>query len=165
MASQILSGASNPSYTNNTGQNVRIIINYMYSDSNDVITLNWAGVSITEGSIEAIGKNIASATAFYGDLFLLPFSFFRWWWRKEWSSTNPRAAISCQNVSIKIPTTEVEFTRGRGGFFRWLRENSSELSGFSISVALPLELYLAPGQTFSAVCGPYNIVAIKEDGT
>ena len=29
MASQVLSGASNPSYTNNTGQNVRVVINYM----------------------------------------------------------------------------------------------------------------------------------------
>ena len=29
MASQVLSGSSNPSYTNNTGQNVRVVINFM----------------------------------------------------------------------------------------------------------------------------------------
>ena len=29
MASQVLSGTSNPSYTNNTGENVRVVINFM----------------------------------------------------------------------------------------------------------------------------------------
>ena len=50
MASQVLSGVSSPSYTNNTGQNVRVVINYMASASTGItriITLNWAGVSIT----------------------------------------------------------------------------------------------------------------------
>lgn len=78
MASQVLSGAANPTYTNNTGQNVRIILNILSNAS----VVNWAGVSAL-------------------------------------STTGP----------------------------------------------LPAELMLAPNQTFSAVCGPYNIVAIKEDGT
>jgi len=30
--------------------------------------------------------------------------------------------------------------------------------------ATPTEIMLAPGQTFSAVCGPYNIVVIPEAG-
>ena len=78
MASQVLSGSSNPTYTNNTGQNVRVILNFLSSAT----TISWAGVSIN-------------------------------------SSTSP----------------------------------------------LPDEIILAPNQSFSAICGPYNIAVIKEDGT
>jgi hypothetical protein len=78
MASQVFSGASNPTYTNNTGQNVRVILSFL----SNATAVNWAGVS-------------ASAT----------------------------------------------------------------------SGPLPKELILAPNQTFSAVCGPYNLAIIKEDGT
>jgi hypothetical protein len=41
MASQIISGASNPSYTNNTGKNVRLILNFLQNAT----VVNWAGVS------------------------------------------------------------------------------------------------------------------------
>jgi len=78
MASQVISGASNPSYTNNTGKNVRIILNFL----SNATAVNWAGVS-------------ASST----------------------------------------------------------------------SGPLPKEIMLAPNQSFSAVCGPYNIAVLKEDGT
>lgn len=57
MASQVLSGSSNVSYTNNTGQNVRIIVNYMSSSTNN-ITMSWAGVSVSS-SLSAIGRNLA----------------------------------------------------------------------------------------------------------
>lgn len=57
MASQVLSGSRNPSYTNNTGQNVRIVINYM--NSSQGITLNWAGVSASAPNATAIGRNLA----------------------------------------------------------------------------------------------------------
>ena len=78
MASQVLSGASNPTYSNNTGKNVRIILNFL----SNATTVNWAGVSAV-------------------------------------SSSGP----------------------------------------------LPSEIMLAPNQSFSATCGPYNIVVVKEDGT
>ena len=55
MASQVLSGASNPSYTNNTGQNVRSVINYMASPT----TVSWGGVSASTTGASAIGRNIA----------------------------------------------------------------------------------------------------------
>lgn len=57
MASQVLSGSGNVSYTNNTGQNVRIIVNYMSSSTNN-ITMSWAGVSVSS-SLSAIGRNLA----------------------------------------------------------------------------------------------------------
>ena len=78
MASQVISGTSNPTYTNNTGKNVRIILNFL----SNATTVNWAGVSAV-------------------------------------SSSGP----------------------------------------------LPSEIMLAPNQSFSATCGPYNIVVVKEDGT
>lgn len=61
MASQVLSGSSNPSYTNNTGQNVRLVINFMQNPS----AMSWAGVSYTS-SLGAIGRNLA----FYGGGFI-----------------------------------------------------------------------------------------------
>ena len=78
MASQVFSGSSNPTYTNNTGKNVRVILNFL----SNATSVNWAGASA---------------------------------------------------VSTAGP--------------------------------LPKQLMLAPNQTFSAVCGPYNIAVIKEDGT
>jgi hypothetical protein len=165
MTSQVLSGTSNPSYTNNTTQNVRVVINYMYSNSEDIITINWAGQSITEGNVEAIGKNIACGSAFYGDYFTFGWNFFNWF-SLFTRPSNPRSALSTQNVAIKLPTTQARFSRVVRGWDLWYRNTSStsEISGFSLSIALPLEIFLAPGQTFSAVCGPHNILVLKEDG-
>ena len=78
MASQVFSGSSNPNYFNNTGKNVRVIINFL----SNATAVNWAGVS----AVSTVGP-------------------------------------------------------------------------------LPKEIMLTRNQTFSAVCGPYNIVVIKEDGT
>jgi len=56
MASQVLSGSSNVSYTNNTGQNVRIVINYMDTPN----SMSWAGVTKAASSVPlAIGRNLA----------------------------------------------------------------------------------------------------------
>ena len=56
MASQVLSGSSNPTYTNNTGENVRIIINY----AENITDISWAGVSAaTAPSGFTIGRNLA----------------------------------------------------------------------------------------------------------
>ncbi len=110
MASQVLSGSSNVSYTNNTGQNVRIVINYMsgvVASGTATLTLNWAGVSAT-GQFGAIGRNLATS-----------------------------GIISTANNGLTTVT---------GNF------------------ALPTELMLAPGQTFSASCAAYNIVVIPEAG-
>jgi hypothetical protein len=164
MASQVLSGSGNPSYTNNTSQNVRIVINYMNATAAKEITINWAGVSITETNVESFGKNIACASAFYGDYFLFNDGLKTWnWWKRVSKTFNPRSAIIAQNVAISMPTIEVDFAPKRR-FKQWFVDNLSQISGFSFSISLPMELFLAPGQTFSAVCGVYNIVAIKEDG-
>jgi hypothetical protein len=120
MASQVLSGSSNVSYTNNTGQNVRIVINYMRGDSTTTsrISISWAGVSETSSNIFAIGRNLAYSYSSAGD---------------------PVVANNSQGIAS-------------GSFSRF------------VTNALPTELMLAPGQTFSASCGPYNIVVIPEAG-
>lgn len=166
MASQVLSGNTNPTYTNNTGQNVRIVINFMSSTTSGEITLNWAGVSITEGNIEAIGKNIASASGFYGDFGFSGFAPFGWW-KKISQAFYPTSSLGTQNLSLRYPgassTIDVDFSKR--GWKRFFREGSTtEITTFSFAVAFPTEIFLAPGQTFSALCGPYNIVAIPEGG-
>lgn len=166
MASQVLSGNANPSYTNNTGQNVRIVINFMSSSSSGEITVNWAGVSVTRGNIEAIGRNIASASGFYGDFGFSGFLPFGWW-KKIQQTFYPVSSLGTQNLSLRYPgaSTTIETDFSRGGWRRFFREGSTtEITTFSFSVAFPTEVFLAPGQNFSAICGPYNIVAIPEAG-
>lgn len=133
MASQVFSGNSNFTYTNNTGQNARVVISYMESKANPsgisgritildyTLSLSWAGVSLSWGSVRAafggnktvIGKNIA----FLGG-----------------------------------PGNFVDFSSSR---------DSISPSGAPV---FPVEVLLAPGQTFSATCGIYNVVVIPENG-
>lgn len=60
MASQVLSGSTDVGYTNNTGQNVRVIINYM---SGTNIAMSWAGISVSSSGLSAIGRNLAYTSA------------------------------------------------------------------------------------------------------
>ena len=145
MASQVLSGPGNPTYTNNTGQNVRVIINYMVSTATQVgpasfnerttttnrIVLNWAGVSASASSSVTVSTNIV----FSG--------------RIESGTAGP-IVIGKSLATFVAPGAGTVVSNG----------------AFSPNpaVALPLELLLAPGQTFSAVCGVYNIAIIPENG-
>ena len=59
MAAQVLSGSGNVSYTNNTGENVRIIINFLRI-GNTYASMSFGGgvtISMTEGT--SYGKNLA----------------------------------------------------------------------------------------------------------
>lgn len=138
MASQVLSGTSNVSYTNNTGQNVRIIINYMKSkqiyDTNNNLTnyqinISWAGVTATANYVMAIGRNLA----FCGGAMVYAASSI--------------VSLFGQNM------INVDSVPGNPGSVAEISNN-----------ALPTELMLAPGQTFSATCDAYNIVVIPEAG-
>lgn len=137
MSSQVLSGASNPSYTNNTGQNVRIVINFM----RNVTAINWAGVSATASSC-TIGRNLAYTQSVTEGTTV-----------DSTIVTSKSAFVTSINTmndivnTIKIPSTVVSSGNNMGG-------NNS----------LPTELMLASGQTFSAICSAYNIVVIPEAG-
>ena len=111
MASQVLTGTGDVTYTNNTGQNVRIVINYMkLSNSNSVnpgsITVSFGGVSTTIRTYGGtIGRGIAGTTR---------------------GSSN-----SAADPVVKI-LQKILFTTG-------------EIEG------VPLEIILAPTETFSVV--------------
>lgn len=113
MASQVLSGTGNVSYTNNTGQNVRIVINYMASPTN----ITWAGISAAASNTLAIGRNLAFSNGISGVSFAL-------------SSNNGTNAEGTESTNFALPT----------------------------------ELMLSAGQTFSATCSAYNVVIIPEAG-
>lgn len=206
MASQVLSGASNASYTNNTGQNVRLIINYM----SNVTSMTWAGVTVTASST-TIGKDIQNIT---GELRSVTIG-------KEKSSGNlgrTRYTIYEPDISKKaeilhmndfllsiIPTTienisnrttrvtsdpqdfiiQDNMARQHGFYIDPLGSSSTQVGGLGIPAKtlvyndtyvyvpttisrggnFPVELMLASGQSFSSVCGAYNAIVIKEDGT
>ena len=131
MASQVLSGTGDVTYTNNTGQNVRIVINYMrFNNTSSTVTadvtVSWGGVSTAAAVYGgSIGRSIAG--------------------------TSRSPVTAAQNVA---------FTPDAPG---------SEMEG------IPLELILAPTETFSVVggstsniatvtIGAYNIVVIPEAG-
>ena len=61
MAAQVLGGTGNVSYTNSTGQNVRVVINYLKCGPSPTMTINTGGASITPDlETEAVyGKSIA----------------------------------------------------------------------------------------------------------
>jgi hypothetical protein len=121
MAATVLSGTGNVTYTNSTGQNVRVVVNFALittkvTDYN--LTMSWSAtaggtVSIPTG-FAGIGRNIAFSS----------------------SSTN--------------------FT------------NDAVIGSGNKENALPTEIILAPGQTFSLTAGAnsmsYNIVFIPEAG-
>jgi hypothetical protein len=179
MASTVLSGPSNPTYTNNTTQNVRIVINYMASTPfraaaaavrdnlgriitpakplvPAVITLRWAGVSVGSASNQgstAIGRNLA-----YSQLF-------------RDTQAGGVQTVRGQDLVAGQPGF-VEFNAGPSAnvtFDTVAVTNSISLAAIANNAAgfvgsLPTELMLAPGQTFSAVCGVHNIVIIPENG-
>lgn len=86
MASQVLSGSSNPSYTNNTGQNVRIVINYMTSSisstldrngnvvsSSNNISVSWAGIAASQSSTTSefsIGRTLSTSSVLPTEIML-----------------------------------------------------------------------------------------------
>ena len=191
MASQVLSGASNPSYKNNTGQNVRIVINFMSSLNrpaaaspgalnSETLTINWAGVSQTyfsqdgdrlrypvaltareqrrDGIIDrdgrvpaqpvAIGRNLASVSVTY-----------------SYSTNNYLAGVPDSSNSSPFYSGAITplVVSGAGASPISVALAANNASG-TAPLALPTEIMLAPNQTFSAVCGVYNIVVIPEAG-
>ena len=122
MAAQVLSGSGNVSYTNSTGQNVRLVINYLQTEGSANATITFPGFSLTMPRKTRIGKTLA-----YIDY--------------------PQAS---QEASISMAWADGETADAR--------------------MAIPLEVGLANGQTFS-VTNPtssdikgYNIIIIPEAG-
>jgi len=139
MASQVLSGTGDVTYTNNTGQNVRIVINYMKTrlvSSSGLLpsfyTMSWAsGVSLR---VDSLGGSIGRNISFY--------------------NRTSTGGVNGNNYGANMDT---------GGTSEALAAEGA-----------PVELVIAPGDTFSVVggtensrtieIGAYNIVVIPEGG-
>jgi hypothetical protein len=170
MASTVLSGSSNPTYTNNTGQNVRVVINFMrslrttfsrgiFTLGRETLTINWAGVSQTyrteddtpdsRGNVKTvartvfIGRNLAFVQSIVAS-------------ESDLNTTNPGkngpviAALSSSNAMAPSPANDTSFNFAP--------------SEIEVAFAFPTEIILAPNETFSAVCGIHNIIVIPELG-
>jgi hypothetical protein len=67
MASTVLSGTSNVTYTNSTGQNVRVVINFVKTTSNafgdNGLRMSWSatggGTVTVTSTLTSIGRNLA----------------------------------------------------------------------------------------------------------
>ena len=63
MAAQVLNGTGNVSYTNSTGQNVRVVINYMHSPDSTDTTFALGGWSQVGPTLQqTMGKTLAYMT-------------------------------------------------------------------------------------------------------
>jgi hypothetical protein len=206
MASQVLSGATNATYTNNTGQNVRLIINYM----SRVTSMTWAGVNVT-ASATTIGKDIQNITGELrqavtgtkvvdfigpnagpspneplGSLFNAEIAGAKAYLLRAGTpdpiDANPEVYMpsgllggtsapfssSIANVMLAPPPSNTFYQdvgNGTGEF----AEFSPNLFYVPLTISrggnFPVELMLASGQAFSAVCGAFNAIVIREDGT
>ena len=123
MAAQVLSGSGNVSYTNATGQNVRLVINYFdVGTAGGTPVVSFPGCSITVPQGVTYGKTLAFADDF-----------------------GSNSAGATQSMSAQ--------TGGTGN-----------------RTALPLEIALSNGDTFSinssnsANIKGYNIIIIPEAG-
>ena len=58
MAAQVLSGSGNVSYTNSTGQNVRLVINYL-KNITAAGTMTFQGVTVDLPANQVYGKTLA----------------------------------------------------------------------------------------------------------
>ena len=160
MASQVLSGSSNPTYTNNTGQNVRLLFNYIANCT----SMTWAGVTVTGSStvgkdVLTINGEVRSVTApigSTGDITVLS--------SVTQGQLNPGSFVDPNSIAV---SSTVFNTFDPGG--KDSNPYSENIFYIPLSISpggdFPSELVLASGQAFSAVSGAFNIVVIKEDGT
>ena len=65
MAAQVLSGSGNVSYTNSTGQNVRVVINYL-KNITAAGTMTFQGVTVDLPANQVYGKTLAFQDEFAG---------------------------------------------------------------------------------------------------
>lgn len=146
MASQVLSGTGPVSYTNNTGENVRVVINFLEwgasGGPNDNIVLSWGAgsVNIACRLRGAIGRNLAYNVQ-----------------KVDYTTFNSVTVFSVANNGVVI-------------------DDAGPGINSRVSLLAPTEVMLAPGGTFStsltgipttppdSTIKGYNIVVIPEGG-
>jgi len=186
MASIVKSGNNNVSYTNDTGVNVRVLINYMASCT----SMTWAGVTIEEGT-STVGKDTWTINGGFGGFTedtkkfvpgepVVGGSIYKYKLevgndeilaKLDTSYSVPRA-LTITNIG-NIASRIIGFFEYGSGFTAggqggpWAYGDAGIYyipQTITPGGKYPTEIILANGESFSAVCGAYNIVVIREDG-
>lgn len=162
MPAEVRSGSSNLTYVNNTTQNVRLIINYM----TNVTSMTWSSSSGGNVTITAtatnIGKDIPVSYSISNFQIFLPTGLI-----ELTNNVNKNSNTSRGTVQF----TTIATGPGRSAVPQSATETRVPVAGTgtlsltpSANAKFPTELMLASGHSFSAVCGAYNAIAIREDG-
>lgn len=187
MASIVKSGNNNVSYTNDTGVNVRVLINYMASCT----SMTWAGVTIEEGT-STVGKDTWTINGGFGGFtedtkkpvpgepvvggtiykYKLEVGNDEILAKLDTSYSVPRytTITNIGNIASRIIGFFEYGPGGVGGGGQGGPWAYGDAGIYYIPQTItpggkyPTEIILANGESFSAVCGAYNIVVIREDG-
>ena len=112
MAAQVLSGSGNVSYTNSTGQNVRLVINYLEigGAGTETATVTFAGVSVTVyGGGAKYGKTLAY-------------------------DNSPGSDMAAGVASPRDGAIPLEIALANGDTFSITHDNSEYISGYNIII-------------------------------
>jgi len=115
MAAQVLSGSGNVSYTNSTGQNVRLVINYLEigGTPTNTATFTFAGVSVSLAGDRTFGKTLAYRTN-SGDASM--------------TYINPSSAVE---TNSGVP---LEIAMANGDTFSITSDGSADINGYNIII-------------------------------
>ena len=113
MAAQVLSGTGNVSYTNSTGQNVRVVINYL-KNITATGTMSFQGVTVELAQSGIFGKTLAYAN------------------QNDGGGSNSMATMNPQQAAGGIP---LEIALSNGETFSITNSSSSTyIEGYNIII-------------------------------
>ena len=115
MAAQVLSGSGNVSYTNSTGQNVRLVINYLKNNT-ATGTMSFQGVSVDLAVGGTYGKTLAYQSV---------------------TDNNVTSSMASQGVGSGGKTVKglpLEIALSNGDTFSITSSNSANIKGYNIII-------------------------------
>jgi hypothetical protein len=115
MAAQVLGGSGNVSYTNSTGQNVRLVINYLRVGDNGA-TMSFQGVTQSVSGNYTYGKTLAYRSGSGGNDR----------WNSDMASQHGGA-----NANARLP---LEIALSNGETFSLTSSPSSAIEGYNIII-------------------------------
>ena len=118
MAAQVLSGSGNVTYTNSTGQNVRVVINYFeVGGLGGTPIISFPGCSITVDQLSTYGKTLA--------------------YQSVTGDNNVTSSMASQGVGSGSKTVKglpLEIALSNGDTFSITSSNSANIKGYNIII-------------------------------
>ena len=117
MAAQVLSGSGNVTYTNSTGQNVRVVINYFeVGGLGGTPIVSFAGCSITVEQLSIYGKTLA--------------------YQSVTGDNNVTSSMAAPGVggSRTVKGLPLEIALSNGDTFSITSSNSANIKGYNIVI-------------------------------